>query len=1109
MLRVRIDRICNEFEKLIQQGTRPKIETYLPQLPATHREVLLEELVGLELDYRVKSGESFTSEEYTLRFPEHALTVAKLVADTQQRKPKAGKVKPTSLSPSASPNGNDDFSDSTHRSQPNQNTIRIGPYEIIAPCGRGGMGVVYKAWHSLFRQFRAIKVLPREFDKDDLSRFAVEIEAAGRLNHPNVVRAFEANTEQDVLYLVMEYVDGITLDHLIKHHQYIPMGLACELIRQAAEGLQHAHENFMVHRDIKPSNLMVNQEGQVKLLDFGLARLHAEQQASRLTQHGSVMGTLDFMAPEQWVDPMAATIQADIYSLGCTLYYLVTGTPPYGGEDYSHWLKKQEAHREHPVPKLESEHSKDLQPIIDRMMAKDCKNRFALPSEVVEALTSLADTSEILKYAQTQTPELASSKISNTPIPTIQVSSTDMLDDGPMAQLADRVSPEDSDVNSRSKTLKPSHSHPDIDTEQTTLQKLPPPAKSRFTSRTWQVGIAVLAVMLLCGAWYLFRPIKNPELAEQLGALPGLNGGLKGDWWFAEMPWYGPGVRKAVMEAVHRGEDQIAGIPISTLEERLSGADTELLQHDLRLIAEEIHSRLPEREQTWSRQIMLLKHSMPDYDRTLLNILPNEFRSEALLEAEELEAASPTELHMVANILHWVSESNKNFDLKTKQLYNTTIATYKEDPSDPVKQALLAVALADYSRFLAARKEYNESVRLGEEAGKLVPNAMLFHVSLRCDMADQYRKFHGDSIKALDQLTGRQNSAKSWAKRMQLAEDHPLQAEMLERSAWINIDGWQFPEAIQNFQQATRIRQVNQKLKNTFAWRPILLNQQGSAMAVHYLGQDHPNPDNLGSLKLYANLIKSIEKPDGDLEGTQEERRDRLPNTYERFADVYLFDGSYKDAQVALGQGITSAKLLGFEDSSTLWFYLTRLYYKRSLALSLAIREKQIPEPKPQETTLNPSYWIAQAAGLEKKFQSQLAEDTKKFQNQSSVFELEKNAALAMLAGNTDEKAWTALKEVVSKAETDKLTPPKLEVLLLCIQLLFESENSLPEELDQNLLARRLLQFTGKARQGDSRIRTVYLKRVFESAINGIGPASESIEVKETLVELKAAIALQ
>ncbi len=662
------------------------------------------------------------------------------------------------------------------------------------------MGVVYKAWHEFFKQYRAIKVLPSNFDEEDINRFSMEIELAGRLNHPNIVQAHEANREQGILYLVMEFVDGITLDHLVKHHKRLPMGLACEMIRQAAEGLQHAHAHFLVHRDIKPSNLMVNLDGEVKILDFGLARLQAEQNASRLTQHGSVMGTLDFMAPEQWEDPMAATIQADIYSLGCTLYYLVTGTPPYGGEDYAHWLKKQEAHRKLPVPQVDLENGELLQPIIDRMMAKSCEKRYATPAEIVTALEPLADRSELIRFAETPPPPETYSGISRTPIPTVNVSGIQELGNGILDQLAQQFSPEGSDVFSEQKTQKRDQSRTDFDSN-----VLPPSKPPWYRSRRWQASLAVLAVVLLA-AWIVFRPVRNIALAVQMGALPSLNGGLNGDWWFAEMPWYGPGARKAFMEALRAGETEIAGVSLDDWQQRLADADTESLQEDLRTIVEDLIPRLPEREQDIAGRIRFLDPTSRDYDAELLKLLPPEYLTDTKLTPEILAGRTATELHAFANILHRVGNSNTqlaaNLPANAETAYRAAIAAYDEE--NPVEKVLWALATADFGRFFSDRRNYSNGIYHAESAATAIPDAMLFQIALRCQLADQYRKWNGDFKPALYQLNDARVSAETWADKMQLAPDHPLRAEIRERRAWIEVDQWHMKQAIEDFQEAGR-----------------------------------------------------------------------------------------------------------------------------------------------------------------------------------------------------------------------------------------------------------------------------------------------------------------
>ncbi len=232
-----------------------------------------------------------------------------------------------------------------------QKQQRLGPYELLGKLGQGGMGAVYKARHTKLNRIEAIKILPPHLAKDAnaANRFEREIQAVGALNHPNIVQARHADEADGQLYLVMEFVDGRDLASLVKQHVRLPIADACEIIRQAALGLQHAHEHGLVHRDIKPSNLMVtvgsgpgsrvgssrgdrlvsasaqsqieNQKSAIlKILDLGLARLDsATEQLGELTSTGQIMGTLDYMAPEQGGDAHQVDIRADLYSLGATL----------------------------------------------------------------------------------------------------------------------------------------------------------------------------------------------------------------------------------------------------------------------------------------------------------------------------------------------------------------------------------------------------------------------------------------------------------------------------------------------------------------------------------------------------------------------------------------------------------------------------------------------------------------------------------------------------------------------------------------------------------------------------------------------------------------------
>ncbi|HSG69626.1 MAG TPA: protein kinase, partial [Planctomycetaceae bacterium] len=276
-------------------------------------------------------------------------------------------------------------------------------YRIVDLLGKGGMGDVYQAEHIVMNRPVALKIINRELVKKSqaVERFRREVHAAARLSHPNIVTAHDAEQAGELHFLVMEFVDGIDLSRLVKERGALPVHEACDYARQAALGLQHAHEQGMVHRDIKPHNLMVTADGTVKILDFGLAGfatesalMEAEESEGagsdsiplHLTTVGSVMGTPDYIAPEQACDAHSADIRADVYSLGCTLYFLLTGQPPHNATTV---IEKLQAHAEHEPPAIESirvDVPDELAEVIRRMMAKDPKDRFQTPQELADAL---------------------------------------------------------------------------------------------------------------------------------------------------------------------------------------------------------------------------------------------------------------------------------------------------------------------------------------------------------------------------------------------------------------------------------------------------------------------------------------------------------------------------------------------------------------------------------------------------------------------------------------------------------------------------------------------------------------------------------------------------
>lgn len=368
-----VDRLCDEFEaswrRAIERNeVRPEVSEFLGRVADDEQADLFRELLEIELDLRCAQGESVSAEEYHRRFPDFVYAVDPVYARAVRSR-------------------------------------RLGDYQLFEELGRGGMGVVYRARHVLLDQTVALK-LPIERHLDDphiVARFRREMRSIGQLRHPNIVQAYNAGAADGVHFLVMEFVDGGTINRLVSQCGGLSVGAACDVVRQAALGLEHARVRGVVHRDVKPGNLMLDSSGTVKLLDFGLARLAvgqttSKQPAERLTNAWVTMGTADYMAPEQWERPSEVDSRADIYGLGCTLFYMLAGHAPYANSTHGSLREKLLAHLHAPIPSL-AEHvpalPKDLDKILRQMMAKNADARFDTPGEAAEAIGPFAEPREL------------------------------------------------------------------------------------------------------------------------------------------------------------------------------------------------------------------------------------------------------------------------------------------------------------------------------------------------------------------------------------------------------------------------------------------------------------------------------------------------------------------------------------------------------------------------------------------------------------------------------------------------------------------------------------------------------------------------------------------
>jgi hypothetical protein len=365
------------FETDWTDGRPADLGAVVRSVPEPARPELFRQLLDVERRYRERFGRPLVLGEALDRFRSLGDWIEPIVKDLIDGPGTKSWPAPERPDPGADAPG------------PRPGRAFLGQYELLATLGSGANGTVYRARHTRLRRLVALKVLipHRLLTPVGLGRFRREMEVLGRLNHPHVVRATDAGDAHGRFYLAMEYVPGVDLGHVLKRLARLSVADACELARQAADALAHIGRAGMVHRDVKPSNLLLGRDGLLRVLDLGLALLRDGPTWEALTESGAVMGTPEYMAPEQTRESRDVDVRADVYALGCTLFALLTGAPPFARAGAMYDVLR--AHNETPPPALRARREgapADLEQLLFRMLEKEPARR-PPPDEVAAALT--------------------------------------------------------------------------------------------------------------------------------------------------------------------------------------------------------------------------------------------------------------------------------------------------------------------------------------------------------------------------------------------------------------------------------------------------------------------------------------------------------------------------------------------------------------------------------------------------------------------------------------------------------------------------------------------------------------------------------------------------
>jgi serine/threonine protein kinase len=1035
-----IDTVCDDFESCWQRGETPQLEDSLDPIPTQWRANVFCELVEIELTYLQNRGQTPEPDAYRARFPQFAELIDRLFRKCIRRQ-------------------------------------KLGGYELHDVIGRGGMGVVYKARHEMLNQEVALKVLPERCLNDHLAveRFKREMKLIGGLDSQHIVRAYNAGEESGQLYLAMEFVEGITLQQLVKQMGPLPVGAACELIRQAAVGLEHANRKGLVHRDIKPANLMLSNKCVVKILDLGLGRFLPDFDATRptgdvdLSRTGIAMGTIDYMAPEQWRNSSGVDIRADLYALGCTLFYLLTGKPPYGHDEFDTDRDKLMAHTKAPIPSIR-EHRDDcpeeVDQLVERLLAKDPADRFESPSELAQAAERFADTQSAMRIAGVVdglTMEIAARTDS----------------------YKRRMGTEDGGFDSR----RPDKGGSTVASGTTIVLPISPRMLLIL------LGVATIVASIVIALFW--RPPKPHERRGELVAMPGLNGG----WWFDETPWFAPGLRAVLGKAIDGGERMIGDESITAALNQSRTSDVEVLHEDLQAVADQLRSRLPPREYELVSQ--LWKIDPEGQDET-------SFLEELGGIAKQMKAVddlTPTEAHLYAVIQH---RRGKDHWEDAERAYVDALAGYEAAE----QYDLYALCAVDLARLLAAQRDRMLLAFDWLTKAREHTSAPALHFDTFCQQAD-FERDRGKidaALAAFDEAD----------KITEIPEDHPLRAYSQEHRGWSYLEAWRLDEAKKSFSNAYALREgqrtgTDGRRFNLRAPYYLLWIRQGQAMTEYFLGNTDEAKNKFSALS--TSIDKALEDGEDDsltykykLSSKQKsEYKKRRPNIYERWADCFITgtlsaeatqrQKDYAEAEELLGHWYAEALELGFERDQRA-DHVTRVMYKRAITKLLSsgvdAAIAQFETARDHEAKSDLSEKAQAIVKLEKRVAGEMIHLAANEQQRET---------LDPLVGDIGSLADLLLNDEMTAA--GEVSRRNIDMILLAYEALVNSRQLDDDPTALQRVVIQLLAITEKPRANSKGAVNPYLQRFFDAVRNAVNRSlknRESSDLRAALKKLDAAL---